>query len=330
MFGKSTTDFVINSQDLLLQAINNAKRWAQSQHDFELCRQSVQVTVSATTGALLSTATEVEATSLVPIKKIEAAYLTYTNGQRPVGFVSKKFQTSDLRRKYENLPYDPTHETNLTAGSSVTGVTTMPYIVQHGPRIFLYPDTSNVFTSGSTTVYLDVVRWLADYGTGDIDASGATNPTLVNDSDFVRMGEYLGLSFYQNSSGYKLWGYNAAGVITWYITGTAADFLSLSATNKFSLVAQTPIGTWTNNGTYTGTTVTVASSTSTNDFFLDYGSEFLFWRAIVEGNYKWKEFVNRTEGNLPPPDRPAAEAFAALKVWDGTMTTQNSTAFDLE
>lgn len=56
------------------------------------------------------------------------------------------------------------------------------------------------------------------------------------------------------------------------------------------------------------------------DWMLIYGSDYLFWRAIIEVNYLTKNFVPRQEGNIDAPQQLADRALMLLKEADAHFT----------
>lgn len=48
------------------------------------------------------------------------------------------------------------------------------------------------------------------------------------------------------------------------------------------------------------------------DFFVEHGSDYLMWSAIVELNYLVQAFIPQTEGNLSPPEKMRDGAYASL------------------
>jgi hypothetical protein len=62
------------------------------------------------------------------------------------------------------------------------------------------------------------------------------------------------------------------------------------------------------------------SGSSDEDWMLENGHDFLFWRAVVELNHVTKNFVYRQEGNLMPPEKLADMAYATLVQLDSDIT----------
>lgn len=61
------------------------------------------------------------------------------------------------------------------------------------------------------------------------------------------------------------------------------------------------------------------------DLFVTRGAEYLQWAAIVELNHYFKEFVARTEGNLPTPEKMRDSALRELILQDSYSVDANVT-----
>lgn len=67
-----------------------------------------------------------------------------------------------------------------------------------------------------------------------------------------------------------------------------------------------------------------------NDFLLQFGDDFLFWDSICRLNFYAKEFVNRQEGNVSPPNKERDIAWADLLAWDGSLILSGDTSLTLD
>jgi hypothetical protein len=159
--------FVVGSEDVLSVAVNNAKRWAERKHNFELARTSaVFLSLSLTDGALLSAAKDyyTQANAIL-IKLIERAYVdaSVAGVQRNIPVYSRAYEIMRGRRRAGDLPFvaeelSPTQRDTMASFS----------LVQHGQRVYLTSGAQNYFGSGTTTakVYCDIVQWMPLYSTG--------------------------------------------------------------------------------------------------------------------------------------------------------------------
>lgn len=334
---KTPADFLIGGTNLLLLAVNNAKKWAQQTHDFELCRTQASVTVSLSSGGTLSSAVLPGTSTAVDVKLIEAAYLAYGDGGlKPIWFVDKKNQTRDLRTRLQGWPYRSNIDSPPIDSAASLGLEDTPQLVQQGDALTLWP-ASNAAFSGATsfTVRLDVVKWLPDYvsnQTVTVASAGTANYNGV----YTQYGHINGQALYISATNDKVlfwisnkWWITPVANLSTSVTPTAG--YSFNATLSTSLpVAVPPDGTYTAVTTSGSPTVVSASSAVTSDFFLTRGFEFLMWKAIVDGNYLWKSFVGQDEGNISAPEKLLASAWANLLAWDGSFVGQNNTAFNLD
>lgn len=66
---------------------------------------------------------------------------------------------------------------------------------------------------------------------------------------------------------------------------------------------------------------------SDTDFFTQYAPDYLQWRAILEGNKLWQEFVVKQEGSVSEDaiKELAQTALSALLIWDNSIDDSTST-----
>lgn len=161
---REQTTFVINGQNNLLKAINNAKDFCQRAVDFEYAKEQVVVkNVSLLNGASLSDAVLFrDNTMQVKVKTAKRAYLpvngTGISGQVPVDMISRQAWASRQQRRLGSLSSLRAQEVNqqLTATSYC--------IVRDGLNFYIQPGSAQAF-GGLTlvNVYFDVIRWIDDY-----------------------------------------------------------------------------------------------------------------------------------------------------------------------
>lgn len=324
---KETSDFVVGGTDLLLLGINQSKRWAQLNYDFEMCRTQGFLTVDLEDGADFADIVG-DADDVLDVKKIEAAYVAYADGYRPIEFMGRASQVDNLRRQFVGLPYLPTDQTPLVGG------TTVPKLVQRGEKVFLYPDSTTLFSpSTETTVAVDVIKFLPDYSTtGDPTAVTAGSDTHPATLTFVYVGTFNGYSFYLDSTTgpnitFAL--YHDSNTDKWEIRFSEGieqtfDSYALNSTS------QSPAGVYTANGSLLGTITVTGGGGTDSDFFLTNGFEFLMWKTIIDYNYLWQEFVARQEGSLAPPQGALDAAWRALRSWDAGLVGSNTQSLMLE
>lgn len=146
------------SVDLLLQAANNARLYAERKIDFELSKVDVDVPGMTTGngGNLMNAVLHSDGVTPARVKKIITPFLPASDGtQYPVEFWDRKKWDDRVRARYEKQqPTDP---------SMLVRLTTAPFVViQAGNTIYVAPNDASQFTT-TFTLYLNVVRWLPPY-----------------------------------------------------------------------------------------------------------------------------------------------------------------------
>lgn len=162
---RDETTFTYGALNLLTQAANMARRWAECQRNFELCRCQAQVAnVHYQNGAQLSAATLKGTATSVLVKSIEKGFLPFSSGggEFPIEVITRAKHIERVQRYYERQVN--TAPVDLAA----TNVTSYFSLVRHGDLIYLTPSDSENLGSTTITVYLDIVKWLPEYS-GDSD-----------------------------------------------------------------------------------------------------------------------------------------------------------------
>lgn len=176
---RDETTFTIGGINLLTQAINMARKWAERQHNFEMNRCSGRIAaVHYTDGALLSTmelwpATN-PVTSISP-KNIERAYLGFSDGsgEFPVDLMSRDQHVERLKRHYEQtVSTDP----RKTVPASMVSFFS---VVRHAEKVYITPPDTTALGGTTVAVYFDVVRWMVDYDVTVTDANSASTDFLM-------------------------------------------------------------------------------------------------------------------------------------------------------
>jgi hypothetical protein len=157
-FLAGTTSF-----DVLLKAMNNARLETERLIDFELSKVSVDLlNMSVVDGIDLVEARLHGTNELVNVKKIKKPYLAYTNavnGLFPIGFTSQESWIARVQKH---------HEMTSPKDNAPSVATTAPFVlVQVGTRVFVVPPDATNLGGDTINVYLDVLRWLPKYVTGD-------------------------------------------------------------------------------------------------------------------------------------------------------------------
>jgi hypothetical protein len=152
-----------STYDLLKLSINGARRWAELERDFEMCRAQTQLSIPLATGADISGMTALDGVTPVPVKKLIKAFLpipgsTGTAGQFPIDVMTRDAHVQRVQRSY-----DTTTSINNAKNRHPTLV---PYfaVVRMADTIYLTPpDTTTFGGVDPVLVQFDVTRFLPDY-----------------------------------------------------------------------------------------------------------------------------------------------------------------------
>lgn len=311
---KVPADLTVNGEDLFLNAINQSRREAELAYDFEFTRKLVDLTVNGVTGGSLEDVQDYVTDAEVEIKSILEVGLFDTDGNlRPVEWTTVAEGLE--RQRIDNPRTSPRYPTDAWYSSGVVGRERFEF---SGDKVFRWPkDSANNFTLGME-VYSFTADWTSNPQT--VTVSGAT-PASANDTYF-RYGAYRNKTLYINQQDattptgvvYAIWHTG-----TYWVVTVIEDFGKTSLSNyaRLTSTSESPAGTYTPQGTWSGTIV-VAESTNdvSEDVWLKHGAQYLQWQTIVHLNHLFKGFVFRQEGNLPPPEALAQRGLQALKDWD--------------
>lgn len=270
--------------DLVLRALNNAKKFAQRRHDFELNRVQVDVTVSPLpTGGDISTAVLHGTATSVSVKKIERPYLQLTTGEfYPCHFISQNSYADFLRKRID------TGTININVAATQPLLTNQDRrVIQAGVnKLYLVPEITT-----PQVLVLDVIQWLPDYGfirTG-LSTSTSANNLVASAATFTTWAMAIGQRVVNTTTG-------ASALITGITSQTQ---LALSA-NIFTV----------------GDSFSIQTGI-TSDFFMDNAFDYLMYRAIAELNFFLKEDqrVSISQGKMQ-------ESWDSVIAWDSTLVPQ--------
>ncbi len=147
---------------LLLQAFNHTRLWAERTHDFGAAKTVAYITVTATTGSLLSTATAgitsgVPSGSAVDIKSVRRAEVYNTDGSFSGATLMSREKYWGLIDRANNLSEFSEQDRTSISGENVQSVfETKNVLYQDGETLYT-PSTANVVAR------LWVCKWLAPY-----------------------------------------------------------------------------------------------------------------------------------------------------------------------
>lgn len=185
--GREAGAFQRGTVNLLDRAVNMARKHAEREHNFEYSRTAVKVNVSLTLGGTLSTAVDFDdGVTIVPVKRIERAFLSLSDGSGyvPIELGSRMKQQERLKRSYSGMY-------NLEAFSRMPQVPGYS-LQQQANKIYLNPGGSAAYNGVTTvTVALDVIRWQDDYS---LDAD--TDFILEHCEDWLLFRSIFELNFF--------------------------------------------------------------------------------------------------------------------------------------
>lgn len=323
---KTAADLEVNSVDLFLVAVNNARRNAELRHNFEFCRTQATLDIDGETGAAISDATFGTEDTLTVTGTLSSAITgTYTRqgsfGGYPL-YIREAAAASFVYYNATNATY--TLNVTLTTGALSTG-TWLPATDQLVPAGTYAPQAPS---TGTATIVLATES--AFSGIKEIVAIMRTNEdgTLVP-LDFARSDipierdrtaaelddEYWPLNRYPSDAALLARGENTSIVQR----GQRLAVYPLDTTSSTPMSTTLEVFAWLKDYT------TADLATDNPDFFVQYGSEFLLWSAVCELNYRFAAFVPRQEGVLSPPEQNKERAWRDLLLWDSYQVDSNST-----
>lgn len=308
----TVADLTVNGQDLALAALNQVRLSAELSHDFNFQRKLLTLTVDPVTGGsldtavLYGTATTADIKLIVDIGQLDTA----------LNFIPQEWTTVEegLERQRSENPYEtvryPTDAQVATALCVQRRFLISNNIVFYAPKA-----ATNVALDIAIEAYVFSADWTVNSNT--VTVTGGTGITAVN-TTYVHQGIYNGKRLYSNlglagtpAAIYYIWHSGTAWIINQLPGTTGTSYHSLTTTSD------SPAGVYTGHSTYTGTPTAVVTDTdTTSDIWTTKGAQYLQWQALVELNHRFKYFVSRTEGNLPPPTALAQAGLQAFVDWD--------------
>ena len=164
-------DCIIGGADLLLDAINFARRQAEDLHDFHFAEATATLAITVT-GKNLDLAA-IGSETPVKLKKIDTVFLPVAGSElQPIEFISKDLWNMRIEAAIGRTSYSST-ATLESLGFNQSWATAY----QDGRNLYLGPVTMFTFP---VTATVDCVRFLPDY-----TASADTDAFTVNAPDYL-------------------------------------------------------------------------------------------------------------------------------------------------
>lgn len=306
---KTLSDLTVNGLDLGIVAVNQVRLQAELNHDFNFQRKLLTLDVDSVTGGSLEdaviygTSTEAQIKTLLDVGQVDE----FGN------FIPLEWTTTEegLERQRATNGYDFVRYANNEPWQSAPDGQRRFTITNN--RMYSWPKTED---SETLSMQMEAYIFSGDWQSNTVvTVTGATGVTAVNQT-YTYSGTHNGFFYYTSADGVYVIYYDGD---EWIITALPGS----STTNSYALAADGedgPAGTYTGQGTFTGTpTVAVSGATTEpvdSNIWTTHGQQYLLWGSILHLNHYFKTFVPRTEGNLGPPERLAAEALEAFKTWD--------------
>ena len=316
-FQKAVADFTINGQDLFLAAANHVRRQAELAHDFEFLRKTVSVTVDGVTGGSLATAIDTVTGAAVTVKEVIDCGLADQFGNFVPTDWGPTANNLELQRQ-DNPRMFPRYPTDAVYLAYPRGLLRFNF---SGDTVRRFPLTSEA-ANESYTLLIECYSISADWTSGDF-SNGDVTITGTGTPDYT--GTYVASESLSGGQRVYVKETSAAnGALILLFDGTFWQLFSAfngQVGPVFLSPSATLAATYTADNGASGTMI-VAQTAETSDTWTTYGSQYLLWAIIVYMNHRFKQFVYRTEGNLPPPQQLRDEALNAFIEWDTDRYTK--------
>lgn len=286
-----------NGNDMIIAALNTARRNAELQHDFIYQQKMAILSVDPSTGGLLSNATEWDGQSdtAIPlhIKAVDTVYLgggsvpeswsaVYHSPKKALAIAAKE---DNYRYSFD---YNNRYRPDFRAFANTSGFQTQVYF--QGERLVVAPKLSE-----ARNVLLDVQAWLPNY---------TANQILV-------------LSASEGSASVTISG-SAPG----NVGGGQTVFLgqTINSTSESTIILNGNANQTITQPTWVHYTNVIEQSSAVNedysDWFTDNAEEYLLWSGVLECNMFVRQFVSQAAGFLAPPEKARNAAYESLIMWD--------------
>lgn len=162
--GKASSTFVVGTggytPDLLLQALNKARKRAEKRHNFLVCSVYGQISVVPTTGGNLDNAVLAGTATAVDVHTVDSYYLDVDDNDLPIKSIDKRTisQMSRMRNYAQTGSVSERYPSDVSSTllSSLTG--TLPYVYLENRTVKLYPQQDV-----TKTVRFDGYKWMSAY-----------------------------------------------------------------------------------------------------------------------------------------------------------------------
>ena len=307
--------FVINTEDLLLVALNNARRMAERQHSFKYSELNAGLIVQSN-GGQLSTAfsSQTVTTPNTP------AFLTVTGTGSAATLPSAACEYVEL--------FNTTGAPITVDRGPATTTFTLPTGTFYTFHVMANANELRINATNGANVPCEV------WGTGSVtttttievkeirsiqlpDAAGNLFPIefMTNEEYFDRIRRAIGRNPYNPAKTLAQMG------VTWVnpVAYQHGQTIYLAPNTQFTFPTSIVMDCVQFMPDYANTT--------DQDYFCIYAPEYLQWRGLLEANKLFQQFVPRTEGNVDEQAITvlADAALAALIEWDDSINDSTNT-----
>lgn len=321
----ATSAFTVDGIDLFLAAANNVVSNAQLQHNFELSRVQATLSVDGDNGGALANAVIVgNINETLTVTSTVAAGTFIRQGQFGGYPMYTKEGTTTYFLYFNAAASSYVIAITLTSAAltnywlpSVVTLTPLGSYVGHGTAA-----GTAVVTHASTASWngirevVAVQRTNADGILVPLDFTRADIPIERDRYELELSEEYEPYRRYPSDAqllqrgtngtliqrGQTLFVYPIAAIVTSPLQITIEGYGSLPEYDASSLLLTQP-----------------------PDFLMQFGGTYVQWATICELNLLFKTFVQRTEGNLAPPEKERDTAWRNLLLWDTYQVDSNAT-----
>lgn len=346
-------DVTGTSANLILVAMNNARKYAERRHNWSVCRKKGYLSVT--------TANEVAWDSPTwfggGTEKMKEGKHWWLRGDATD--VTNKVSTTDCpikilghgvkhvvetKQNYEAWGEDYAELRQVRESSSWHPMLNQPHGVVRGKWLELYPKPT-----ATQVLVVDGYHWWADWtvtnttSASNTSSASATPPTLavvtIPNADLIITGrrrleitaipegEVITLNwvFEYNEGGNNVYMIpNASQLVHSVTTATTLwaaqnEIMTLLTNYGFTCAivgSDLEVSRLVTTGSLGWTTYTLGITSATTDWWTENAAEYLILRTLVECNRLGHVFVGNKEGNLPSPEKQAEQLLQDLIMQD--------------
>jgi hypothetical protein len=293
----------VAGQDLSLLAMNEVRMQAELMHSFNFTRQLLTLNVNSVTGGDLDNAVLYGTSTTADIKQIVDIGQFDTNGN----FLPGTWTTVEMglnQQKQDNPGWGGIRYPTDGEAEAYPGGGRRFQVIND--KLYVWPITGD--PAETVAVAIEAYVFTADWTT-----LGLTVTNTASAGDYFFAGTFNSYPVFAKAdfSYFLFWETTAD---RWVLKTTVPADTPTGAFWYLSTTSQSPLGTYTASGT-TGSPV-VTDATSASDIWLTKGAQYIQWASVVHLNHRFKGFVPRQEGNLPPPGELAAQGLQNMLTWD--------------